>query len=427
MATHLRSLSSPEGHRTQAAGPTADAQRHLLDFVQWCFLAGPSGAIRSLAKRLPLVSHLDERRHLRPHLGAAAGPTEGGGAGGFGHLVYRPHKCQGLPSRSGSEKGGCEALGRSRGGFSTKLHLVCDGLGNPLAALLTPGQQHEGTVCTELLASVRVRTRAGGGRPRSRPKVVVADRGYDAGAFRRYLRRRGIRCVIPEKRIPAGKRRRRRGRPPTFCRTTYCQRNMVERLVGWLKEHRRIATRFEKLGSSYMAMVKLSFVRRYFRALERSSRSTWPYPRKPDASVEPVAQPPAHEGQKPQDDRRRLDHDLGVLVLGEEHRRVDQRRWILRGKALYPAGGRQAVEGPGEFLEPRGGPVPVHGRDVLVVLVLDGVRRPFGDGERFADPNLVPATVQEHVRRAGGHPVGLLLMRMDVDRRTTAVGPHGAF
>src|SRR5918995_2643239 len=105
MATHLRSLSSPEGHRTQAAGPTADAQRHLLDFVQWCFLAGPSGALRSLAKRVPLVPHLDERRHLRPHLGAAAGPTEGGGAGGFGHLVYRLHKCQGSPSRSGSEKG----------------------------------------------------------------------------------------------------------------------------------------------------------------------------------------------------------------------------------------------------------------------------------------------------------------------------------
>jgi transposase len=143
-----------------------------------------------------------------------------------------------------------------------------------LAALLTPGQQHESTVCTELLARVRVRTSAGGGRPRSRPKVVVADRGYDAGAFRRYLRRRGIRCVIPEKRIPAGKRRRRRGRPPTFCRTTYCQRNMVERQVGWLKEHRRIATRFEKLASSFLAMVKLSFVRRYFRMLERFSGST---------------------------------------------------------------------------------------------------------------------------------------------------------
>jgi transposase len=184
-------------------------------------------------------------------------------------LVCRLHDRQGLPSRGGIEKGGCEALGRSRGGFSTKLHLVCDGLGNPLAALLTPGQQHEGTVCAELLASVRVRTSAGGGRPRSRPKLVVADRGYDAGAFRRHLRGRGIRCVISEKRVPAGKRRRRRGRPPAFCGATYRRRNVVERVVGWLKEHRRIATRFEKLASSFLAMVKLSFVRRYLRMLER--------------------------------------------------------------------------------------------------------------------------------------------------------------
>jgi transposase len=146
---------------------------------------------------------------------------------------------------------------------------VCDGLGNPLAVLLTPGQQLEGTVYAELLASVRVRTSAGGGRPRSRPKLVVADRGYDAGAFRRHLRRRGIRCVIPQKRVPAGKRRRRRGRPPTFCTATYRQRNVVERMVGWLKEHRRIATRFERLASSFLAMVKLSIMRRYFRMLER--------------------------------------------------------------------------------------------------------------------------------------------------------------
>ena len=151
---------------------------------------------------------------------------------------------------------------------------MCDGLGNPLAAILTPGQQHESTVCTELLANVRVRTSAGGGRPRSRPKLVMADRDYDADAFRGYLRRRGIRCVIPEKRVPAGKRRRRRGCPPTFCKATYRQRNVVECLVGWLKEHRRTATRFEKLACSFLAMVKLAFVRRYFRTLERFSGGT---------------------------------------------------------------------------------------------------------------------------------------------------------
>ena len=80
--------------------------------------------------------------------------------------------------------------------------------------------------------------------------------------------------MIPEKRVPAGKRRRRRERPPTFCRATYRQRNVVERLVGWLKEHRRIATRFEKLASSFLAMVKSSFMRPYFRVLKRFSGST---------------------------------------------------------------------------------------------------------------------------------------------------------
>jgi transposase len=80
--------------------------------------------------------------------------------------------------------------------------------------------------------------------------------------------------MIPEKGVPASKRRRRRGRPPAFCRTTYQQPNVIERLVGWLKEYRRIATRFEKLASSFLAMVKLSFARRYFRMLERSSGGT---------------------------------------------------------------------------------------------------------------------------------------------------------
>jgi transposase len=147
-----------------------------------------------------------------------------------------------------------------------------------LAALLTPGQ-HESTVCQELLARVRVRTSAGGGRPRTCPKLVVADKGYDAGGFRRYLRCRAIRCVIAEKRVPASPRPRGQAAQAAqassyLLQATYRRRNVIERLVGWLKEHRRIATRFEKLGSSYMAMVKLSFVRRYLRALEQSSRST---------------------------------------------------------------------------------------------------------------------------------------------------------
>jgi len=80
--------------------------------------------------------------------------------------------------------------------------------------------------------------------------------------------------MIPEKRVPAGKQRRRRGRPPAFCRATYRRRNVIERRVGRLKERRRIAARFEKLACAFLAMVKVSFMRRYFPILERSSDNT---------------------------------------------------------------------------------------------------------------------------------------------------------
>ena len=62
---------------------------------------------------------------------------------------------------------------------------------------------------------------------------------------------------------------------------------MIKRLVGWLKEHRRIATRFEKPGSSYMAMVKPSFVRRYLRVMQRSSgvRDSMPASPMPQSSL----------------------------------------------------------------------------------------------------------------------------------------------
>lgn len=99
-----------------------------------------------------------------------------------------------------------------------------------------------------------------------RPQRVIADRGYDAKRVRAWLRARRVRAVIPERRLPAGKKRRRRGRPPVLDVEQYRRRNAVERLVGWLKEHRSVATRFDKLGSSFLAMVKLACIRRLLRA-----------------------------------------------------------------------------------------------------------------------------------------------------------------
>ncbi|MGC9502069.1 IS5 family transposase, partial [Streptomyces sp. WG7] len=121
------------------------------------------------------------------------------------------------------------ALGRSRGGLTTKIHLACDGKGRPLAVLLTPGQRHDSICARPLLERIRV-PRDGPGRPRSRPDQVIADKAYSSRGFRAYLRKRGITCAIPEKsdqRRHRHSRGRLGGRPPAFNRQIYRRRNVV--------------------------------------------------------------------------------------------------------------------------------------------------------------------------------------------------------
>ncbi|MFE0824837.1 IS5 family transposase [Streptomyces sp. NPDC058847] len=121
------------------------------------------------------------------------------------------------------------ALGRSRGGLTTKIHLACDGKGRPLAILVTPGQRHDSVCARPLLERIRV-PRTGPGRPRCRPDQVIADKAYSSRGFRAYLRQRGIAHVIPEKadqRRHRHKRGRCGGRPPGFDRETYRRRNVI--------------------------------------------------------------------------------------------------------------------------------------------------------------------------------------------------------
>jgi transposase len=156
------------------------------------------------------------------------------------------------------------ALGRSRGGFGTKLHLVVDGGGVPLAATLTAGARHESRQVRPLLRRVRLPRREGG-RRRRRPYALAGDKGYSYPQVRRYLRRRGIHAVIPT---------RSDQRPnPRFNKRAYRRRNIIERVVGWLKESRRLATRFEKLAVNFLAMVKLAMVQRCLRVLYSSNRA----------------------------------------------------------------------------------------------------------------------------------------------------------
>ena len=170
------------------------------------------------------------------------------------------------------EKGGPEdepkdhALGYSRGGFGTKLHLLTDGRGTPLAATLTPGQTHESKGFTAVLTAVRVPD--GDGGHWRRPQALAADKAYSCAWNRTHLRTRGIERVIPQKSDQVG----RRGGHRKFDKVKYRRRHVIEQCVGWLKELRRLGTRFEKLAVNFLAMVKLGFVHRYLRLL--SSRRT---------------------------------------------------------------------------------------------------------------------------------------------------------
>ena len=97
------------------------------------------------------------------------------------------------------------------------------------------------------------------GRPRTRPHRLAGDKGYSSRAIRAWLRRHRIGVVIPRRRDQRGY-----GQVP-FDRAAYRGRNVVERCVGWLKEARRLLTRFEKLAVNFLAMVTLAMIERYLR------------------------------------------------------------------------------------------------------------------------------------------------------------------
>ena len=89
----------------------------------------------------------------------------------------------------------------------------------------------------------------------------MADRGYDSQTIRKTLAGYRVKAQIPEKKVPEGKKRRRKGRKPVLNKTTYKRRNILERLFGKMKEMRRFATRYEKLASNYLAFVLLACIK----------------------------------------------------------------------------------------------------------------------------------------------------------------------
>jgi transposase len=165
------------------------------------------------------------------------------------------------------------ALGRSRGGWSTKLHLAVDTAGYPLAAAVTAGQAHDSPQMIGLLESIAV-PRLGGGRARKRPGRVLADRAYSSRANRTWLRQRQIKATIPEPADQIAGRKRRGatgGRPPAFDADRYRDRSSIERTIARLKQHRAVATRYDKLAVSYLACVHIAIISNWLRDISNTA------------------------------------------------------------------------------------------------------------------------------------------------------------
>ena len=146
---------------------------------------------------------------------------------------------------------GGQALGRSRGGFSTKLHLRCDARGRPVTFHLTGGERHDLIGVGPLFERGALRT-GRRGRPRWKPEAIIGDKAYSAAWLLDVLRRKRIVPVIPS----------RSDQPdnPDFDREVYRERNLIERLVGKLKRFRRVATRYDELAPHYLAFVQLASI-----------------------------------------------------------------------------------------------------------------------------------------------------------------------
>ena len=130
-----------------------------------------------------------------------------------------------------------QAISRSRGGWTTKIHALTDVLGRPYALTLSAGNASDVTVAPVLLERVGCM------------RYLVADRGYDADHLRRALRAAGTTPVIPG--------RRNRKRPIRHDRRRYRGRHLIENAFCRLKDFRRIATRYDKLAANFLSAVAL--------------------------------------------------------------------------------------------------------------------------------------------------------------------------
>jgi transposase len=203
-------------------------------------MASFTGRIRQVEQRVPSLSTLDRDGRLR---GTARNALRAGRArttrryGGFDD-----HPDASLRSRHKKGTQDQEALGRSRGGFTTKIHARCDGKGRPLGFTLTPGQAHDTKGFLTLLRMMGDKIDA-----------LLGDKGYDSDDIIAAIEELDIEAVIPSK----SNRKEQR----EINRETYKLRNLIERMFNKLKNWRRVATRYDKTAESFLAFVTIASIK----------------------------------------------------------------------------------------------------------------------------------------------------------------------
>lgn len=140
---------------------------------------------------------------------------------------------------SGARTGEDRAIGKSRGGSTTKIHIAADAHGNPINFEITGGEVHDAKVADKIIDNV------------GQASHFIADKGYDSEAIRSKARDAGMNPIIPRK-------SNSKKANPEFDSHLYKLRHLVENLFARLKHFRSIATRFEKLARNYKSMVYLA-------------------------------------------------------------------------------------------------------------------------------------------------------------------------
>ena len=141
-----------------------------------------------------------------------------------------------------TKKRGPQSIGISRGGLNTKIHAVCDALGNPLRFKLTPGNLSDVGQAAKLVEGLSA-------------KALLADKGYDSNSIVELAPAGGMEAIIPS--------RRNRKLPHPLDSMRYFARHLVENLFQRMKIFRRVATRFEKLDERFLGFIYIAGIMKW--------------------------------------------------------------------------------------------------------------------------------------------------------------------